>query len=162
MTTRATRKDREIAKKMREKGAKIVSNPAHRPLAYNDPAELELAIDHYFNYCDETKVPYTMSGLGYFLGMDRQSIMHYKDKAEYSNAIKRARDLVERSVEEKLLSGMPAAGIIFNMKNNFAWKDQSQLDVTTKGDKVFDSEAIKLAAKELLEKENDPSEDENK
>ena len=43
--------------------------------------------------------------------------------------IKKAKSKVEDYLEKKLLTGNSATGIIFNLKNNFEWKDKQEVEV---------------------------------
>ncbi len=131
-----------------------MANPVGRPLAFTSVEELQKKIDEYFDYCDnrlkriwkektaeEITVsdpePYTMSGLAYELGLSRQALINYEKRDEFVDAIKRARQRVERDVEMRM-NGKDTftPGLIFNAKNNFGWKDKSETDVTTGGDKI--------------------------
>lgn len=135
----------------------IAKREFKRPLKYTSVEELNIAIDHYFDMCDsqEPKEPYTMSGLAYYLGMSRTSLINYKERPEYLESVKKAKERVEYDIEKRLAGGVPATGLIFGLKNNFAWKDQTQLDVTTKGDKIYDMDQLREAAKEILSKEDE-------
>lgn len=122
---------------------------AHARLIFKTPEELEKAIDEYFAYCDNriktihTKegeevgvnipAPYTMAGLAYALGVDRKTIINYKRNEKYFHAIKKARDKVEEFAETQLYEGKNTAGVIFNLKNNFDWKDKTEQDITSDG-----------------------------
>ena len=114
-----------------------MTNPVGRPLAFKTPEELEIKIEQYFLDCKEDKRPYTMGGLAVALGVDRKTIINYSNKDEYFHTIKKAREIVESYAEEQLYrNGGQVAGIIFNLKNNFDWKDKTEQDVTTKGEPV--------------------------
>lgn len=105
-----------------------------RPPIYDSVEELEKAIDKYFNDCIKDKRPYTMSGLAYALGMDRRTLINYGKNEKFFHSIKRAKEFVEQSLEEKLIGTSGATiGIIFNLKNNYDWKDKQEVDanVTT-------------------------------
>ena len=125
-----------------------MAHPGGRPLKYKTVAELQSAIEAYFDYCDNNikeihpkegeaygiadPIPYTMSGLAYHLGTDRKTILNYSYKDSYSPLIKRARARVEMMVEERMLrSPGVVAGYIFNLKNNFDWSDRKEIDQTT-------------------------------
>jgi hypothetical protein len=116
-----------------------------RPLIYKTVVKLEEAIDEYFSYCDnKTKEvhseklgdmvlpdpePYTMSGLAYALGLSRQGLMEYKARDEFSDAIKKARAKIEADVERRMNSKDTfTPGLIFNAKNNFGWKDKTEVE----------------------------------
>lgn len=128
-----------------------------RAFLYDDPLVLKERIEDYFVVMKEENRPPTMSGLAVHLNISRSTLInyekHYPSNKDLFHAIKFARARVESSLDEKIVSGMPATGLIFNLKNNFGWKDQMQLDVTSNGQSLFDRESILLASKELLMEE---------
>jgi len=71
----------------------------------------------------------TMSGLALFLGVDRKTITNYSNKEEYFPTIRKARARIESHLEKKLY-GNNVTGLIFNLKNNFDWKDKSEVAQT--------------------------------
>lgn len=117
-----------------------------RPPIFTTVEELESKIDEYFAYCDNRirqvysaksegvievldPAPYTMSGLAVFLGMDRRSLLNYSKNEKFFPTIKAARDKVEVDVEERMNDKQTfTPGLIFNAKNNFDWKDKSEID----------------------------------
>ena len=79
-----------------------------RPLLFKTPKELQEKIDEYFAHCDNRvkevynkelgdhimvsdPEPYTMAGLAWFLGVDRQTILNYEERDGFFGAIKNAR-----------------------------------------------------------------------
>lgn len=121
--------------------------PVGRPPLYETVEELQDKIDEYFDYCDnKTKdvhseklgdmimpdpEPYTMAGLAYALGMSRQTLIDYKNKDEFIDAIKKARDRVEADVERRMNSKDTfTPGLIFNAKNNFGWRDKIEQEIS--------------------------------
>ena len=121
--------------------------PAGRPLKYKTVEELEAAIEEYFTYCDnKTKEvwsekegnkiypdpePYAMAGLAYAIGLDRRSLINYKERDEFFLAIKNARNRIEADVERRMMhKDTFTPGLIFNAKNNFDWRDKSEVDNT--------------------------------
>lgn len=126
-----------------------------RPKLFKTVEELEEKIQEYFAYCDARVVqgydnktneqfayvspePYTMSGLAYYLGMDRRSLINYKNDQEFFPTIKAARDRVEMDIDRRLNDkGTFTPGLIFNLKNNFGWKDQTQQDITSGGKPIL-------------------------
>lgn len=109
-------------------------HPGGRPLKYETPEQMQQAIDAYYKECKENKAPLTMTGLAIALGFEsRSSLVDYKGRSdEFSHTIKRARQQVERSVEERMLSSTGVvAGVIFNAKNNFGWVDKVETENKT-------------------------------
>ncbi len=108
--------------------------PGGRPPLYTKAEEVEEIIEKYFELITyehpETgqiiSRP-TMSGLAYALEMDRRSLLNYSKKDEFFPTIKRARDKVEIALEQNLY-GQAVTGTIFNLKNNFGWKDKTEVD----------------------------------
>lgn len=100
-----------------------------RPPIYSSVEELDKDIQKYFDNCNKDKRPYTMSGLAYALGMDRRTLINYGKDEKFFHSIKRAKEFVEQSLEERLISTSGVAtGIIFNLKNNYDWKDKQEVD----------------------------------
>lgn len=96
--------------------------PAGRPPIFETPEQMQDVIDSYFHECQENQRPLLITGLAYHLGMTRQSLCNYEKRDQFFDTIKRAKLRVEMSLEEALHN--PACtGTIFNLKNNFEWKD---------------------------------------
>jgi len=116
--------------------------PAGRPPKYNSVEELQEVIESYFSELVmeiDGKIiskPRTMSGLARALGMSRQALCDYSHKDEFLDALKEARQRVEEDVETRLMSGVAATGCIFNLKNNFGWRDKTEMDHTTNGKEI--------------------------
>lgn len=110
-----------------------------RPRVFKSVEEVEEKINAYFNYCEEKEKPYTMSGLAYYLGIDRKTLLNYSKNEEYFHAIKKARDKVQMQLEECLYRLGNNSGVIFNLKNNFDWKDKMEVEKTdmTKVDELL-------------------------
>jgi hypothetical protein len=130
-----------------------------RPLKFKTKQALEERINEYFNSCFEpafTKSgepmidfktgeqmmwqskPFTMSGLAYYLDIDRKTLYNYGKKEKFFPTIKRAKARVEAYVEEQLFRPQIAAGVIFNLKNNFGWCDNPSSESQNTEDKVAD------------------------
>lgn len=121
-----------------------------RPRLYNNPEQMQKVIDDYFINCKKEDRPYTMSGLAFALGMDRRSLINYANKDEFFLTIKMAREKVEQQLEENaLLNKSNSIFTIFNLKNNFGWRDTVEVkadEESTKLDELI--EALKDVKKD--------------
>lgn len=108
------------------------NNKVGRPRKYQNVEELEKLIDEYFLKCDETKRPYTITGLALYLDMDRKALLRYEKEYEdeFCHTIKRAKERVQEFVECCLFKKGIAQGVIFNLKNNFGWEENQKVDAT--------------------------------
>lgn len=99
-----------------------------------DEETLEQKINDYFKYCDKHDEPYTMSGLAYSMGIDRTTLINYgndKNNIKYSTLVKEAKQKIERQLEANALKGKSnAVFTIFNLKNNYGWRDQQEVKMT--------------------------------
>lgn len=106
-----------------------------RPVKYSTVEEMQEAIDHYFDIeaymgeGDNRIFAPTVEGLAYALDLTRQGLIEYQDKPEFSDTIKRAKQRVAIALEQRLY-GQSVTGAIFNLKNNFGWKDAVQTEHT--------------------------------
>ena len=134
---------------------------AEAKLKYKTVEDLQSAIDEYFDYCDNRiqnvyspkmkrvievidPAPYTMSGLARSVGLSRQGLLDYAKRDKYIGTIKAAREKVHEDVETRLMEKQ-ATGAIFNLKNNFGWKDETKVDseITHKFEDISDDELDK-------------------
>lgn len=113
-----------------------MTEPVGRPPKYKTPKAMQKDIDAYFEgdaYMGEGKhrvfAP-TISGLAYALDMSRQALSDYENKDEFLDTVKKAKQKVEIALEQRL-HGQAVVGTIFNLKNNFGWKDKQELDNTS-------------------------------
>ncbi len=146
-----------------------------KPLKYKTVKELENAVNDYFDWCDNRIVhyyspkhdkvidaiepaPYTMSGLARHLGMDRRTLLDYSKRDRYLPTIKAAREKVHEDVESRLME-KNATGAIFNLKNNFDWKDKTEVEQSgelkiNNNKKYSDEELDEVIARTLKENES--------
>lgn len=99
-----------------------------RKMKYTDVELFQKKVDDYFNMCDEKEKPYTMSGLAYYLDLDRKSLLNYSKNEKFFPTIKKAKQKVEMMLEEQLYRLGNNSGVIFNLKNNFGWIDKMDYD----------------------------------
>lgn len=103
-------------------------NKGGRPLKYKTVDELEIAITNYFENCDRHHEPYTITGLALALDIDRKTLINYEKRDEFFHTIKKAKLRVENYLEKRLINDNSTTGIIFNLKNNFDWKDKQEIE----------------------------------
>jgi hypothetical protein len=142
-------------------------NKIGRPKKFKSVAELDKAIQYYFNsitksslafdtiingYEDEEKkkpiyeqiprlnnaneqiermeyleIP-SITGLCLSVGLTRETWSQYSKQKAFSDSIKRAKATIEKYNIEQLYVPKIATGVIFNLKNNFEWRDQQDLN----------------------------------
>lgn len=126
-----------------------------RPKKFDDPEVMWKRILEYFKDCDEqskiiindkgqTKVvykPYTITGLCLALDIESTTTLtDYENNPMFSRAVKMAKKIVENWVEEKSLTGdINATTAIFNLKNNFGWKDKTEVETTDKTQESYEA-----------------------
>ena len=104
-----------------------------RPVKYDNVEEVQNIIMEYLREYDTPDTPPTMTGLAMCLGLSRQGLLEYSRKDKYSDTIKQARQFVEEVNERMLITKKTSPiGNIFNLKNNFGWRDDKQIVVEHK------------------------------
>ena len=123
---------------------KETKNKVGRPLKYKTNDELKTKIDEYFNNCYITKKdkkgieykenirPLTILGMCLYLDISRETLREYMDKEDFVDTIKKAKMRIESYAEDYLFESKNPAGVIFNLKNNFNWKDKQEIETTNK------------------------------
>lgn len=143
-----------------------------RPLKYSTPEAMQHAIDLYFLACkihqegekdyllelsDEDKafikrvddVYPSITGLAIVLGFtSRNALLEYEKRDEFFGTIKAAKLKVENNIEQRLFF-QHSTGSIFNLKNNFGWKDQKEVD-NKSSDGSMTPKAISDSDREIL------------
>lgn len=99
-----------------------------RPLKFKSAKELEEKINKYFDECDKKDEPYTITGLALALDVDRKTILNYQNKEQFFPTIKKAKLRIENYLEKHLITENSVTGIIFNLKNNYNWKDKQEIE----------------------------------
>lgn len=131
-----------------------------RPLKFKSAKELQNKIDEYFAYCDKHEKPYTITGLALALDTSRDILLNYEEREEFSNTIKKAKLKCQAYAEEQLFINRNTAGVIFNMINNYGWKNKQDIDtnIGNKDGKPFETtntvDLRKLTPQELMQLES--------
>lgn len=110
-----------------------------RPLKFKNKEELENAIEQYFLSCEDPEKPgfysrpLTITSLAVYLDTSRETLLDYQEKDEFSDTIKKAKQRIHAWTEEQLYRNTQVTGVIFNLKNNYGWKDKTEQDITSAG-----------------------------
>ena len=110
-----------------------------RPQKYT-PKSLNEKAQEYFDKCDATVLavndktgmvthkPKTLSGLCLWLWVEKTYISEKAKNEKFSKTIKELRSNVENCIEEWILTwSYSSTPGIFNLKNNFGWRDQKEI-----------------------------------
>jgi len=104
-----------------------------RPKKYTDVEVMKTKIEEYFADADKREVVYTVEGLAYWLDMDRDSILNYEKDEAFFGTIKKAKARILASLQEMAATGgYNPTMAIFNLKNNYGYKDKSEIDIDAK------------------------------
>lgn len=120
-----------------------------KPYAFTNADDVQKRIDEYFEYADTKDKPYTMSGLALYLDVDRTTLVNYGGEGigrEYNyskidpeelkkiiKSIQRAKKTVQNYAEENLYRKQGQVnGVIFALKNNHSWKEQTEVTTVAK------------------------------
>jgi len=107
-----------------------------RPPKFESVEQLESLIESYFENCKQENKPYTITGLALWLDTSREVLLDYQENKgdEFSYTIKRAKLKCENWVEEgALMNKVNPTSAIFNLKNNYGWKDKTEQELDHKG-----------------------------
>lgn len=126
---------------------------AGRPKKYTRPRDLQEAVDQYFDaisrtqpiYLEEQEVqndrgetmiqrvyfrPPSISGLCLHLGIDKKTWQNYKNRKGFDKVVEGAKAQMEAYLEEQLLTREKSVqGIIFNLQNNYGWKQKQEVEI---------------------------------
>ncbi len=117
-----------------------------KPCLFEDVDKLRKSVDEYFEVCDKEKQPPLITELALHLGTSRQCIVDYKNKVHKDKNkkwYKEARQILldasarcEAFLERALIAPGKCTGVIFNLKNNYGWKDKTEVENTIKGNVI--------------------------
>lgn len=128
-----------------------------RPLKFKTVQELSDQIEAYFISCQnpdnpsEYIKPVSITGMANHLGTNRETLINYEARDEYFDTIKAAKSKCEQWVEENaMMNKTNATFAIFNLKNNYGWKDKTETESTVKMEVSDRREEIEAALDELI------------
>lgn len=114
-----------------------------RPAKYTNPDDMQALIHLYFLDCKKNReaekddlgevkdvitpdLHPTVTGLALVLDLTRQGLINYEGKEEFIDTVRKAKTRIEAYNEQGLLQSVN--GVIFNLKNNFNWKDKQEIE----------------------------------
>ena len=99
-----------------------------RPKKYSEVETLKKKIDEYFADSEQKKEVPTVCGLALAVDMTRETLLQYEKQEGFSDPIKKAKMKIAANYERMMVTGKGSAvGLIFNLKNNFGWRDQQEV-----------------------------------
>lgn len=137
-----------------KKRKKNIDRPkiGHRPRKWTDLDLFQQRIDQFFSECDAGKRPPSVTGLAMSLSISREQLLRYEDERPgYSEAVKKARERIQRGIEEAIIEGGKAGknvvGLIFWLKNNANWRDVMGLEHTGADGAPLEMSSLEVAAR---------------
>lgn len=105
--------------------------------------------------------PPSLTGLCLYLGIDRATFSRYgsydpenpEESEKFCNTVTRARGRVEAYLESRLEDKSAARGAIFNLQNNFGWKEKKEMELGAGAQKAVASASMTMEEKLALLKE---------
>ena len=105
-----------------------------RPRLFPDLEEFEILVDGYFADCEKKKKRPNHIGLANHLGVLRRTLNDYSRKEGYSEVLEMAKQLIEEQRVDMLFDGKAhTAGVIFDLVNNYGWKNPAHREHTGPG-----------------------------
>jgi len=115
-----------------------------RRVKYSNPDDMQALIHIYFVDCKKNREAEkngwgeppeaitedlypNVTGLALVLDLTREGLINYEEKDEFSDTVKNAKQRVESYTVQRLFMNNPT-GSIFNLKNNFGWKDKTETE----------------------------------
>ncbi len=129
-----------------------------QPRIIESVEQMEELIDEYFiDICGYSLIgekliykPPTITGLSLHLGFaTRQTLLNYEGYGkEYKRILRQAKLYIENTLEEGSLTGtLNAKSCEFNLKNNYDWKEKTELDIGNAPDRKFNINFTKYEKK---------------
>lgn len=115
-----------------------IKKPVGRPPKWTNKEELIPLIESYFEDCKQRNEPPFITELAVWLDTNRETLLDYESKEEFSDTIKVAKARCEMAVEKGMMTNkMNATASIFNLKNNYKWKDKTEQDMNLTGNPII-------------------------
>ena len=73
--------------------------------------------------------PPTLTSLALFLGVDRLTLLNYRNKDGFFSTLREAKSKIEQYESMRLVTTSNSKGIEFSLKNNHDWRDAQTIDI---------------------------------
>lgn len=119
-----------MAKRPNDNGRIIQKPKIGRPVKWQTVEEVQEGIAGYIKGTPMDM--WTWTGLCVYLDTTRETMSEYEKKPQFSDSLKKAKQLIEHAYELRLIA-RGNAGDIFALKN-FGWKDKQEIEGNIKSD----------------------------
>lgn len=113
---------------------KIDNKPAKhaggRPLKFPDPVAFDGMIDDFFIYCEDNEKKPTLERLAVYIGTNHETLSDYENRPEFSASVKKAKQRCLAWLIDNGLDARNPAMQIFLAKNNYGYKDKTEVETT--------------------------------
>ena len=112
---------------------KLAIRPPGQLPKYRTEEALRLKCDEYFVWCDAKQETYSVPELSMFLGfISRQALFAMLKRRKYVNTITQALSRIEIQRSKMLINpdNRNSRGSIFDLQNNFGWRDRQDINVS--------------------------------
>lgn len=102
-------------------------------------------------------IPPSITGLCLYLGIDRSTFQNYLERDRHLDLYPiatQAKARIEEYLERQLLTrDKGLQGIIFNLQNNYGWKDKKEIELGSETRESLDASKMSLSQKKALIRE---------
>jgi len=111
----------------------FISKTPGKPPKYRTEEALKLKCDEYFEWCDAKQEYYSVPELALFLGfVTRQALFEMLKRHRFNYTINQALRRIEIQRSKMLINpdNRNSRGSIFDLQNNFGWRDKQEINLT--------------------------------
>lgn len=127
-----------------------MSKQRGRPRKYTKES-FKKKVNKYFEEKDNE--PFTVTGLGIFLNLTRETMCQYEKQEDFSDTIKVAKEKIEDyCVKQAMKGNINTTMAIFNLKNNFGWRDTQHIEQKSEIKHDIDIDIEKMSDEDLEKK----------
>jgi hypothetical protein len=99
------------------------------PPSFNSVEEMRQGVEQYLAWCAEQGLEPNHIEMAHHLGCSRRVLNDYTRRDGYKEVLEYAKERIESVMVRKLTNKSYAtAGVIFNLTNNYGWKQPNQIE----------------------------------